>query len=278
MASELYLCMGTLSSTPYFLSGLGVNIYSMDELCYYLCQNAYILDNDFIDVKICDYIRDYLGMEEIAEYIRKMINDKKTLGEIVTSILTMTNYCTEAEIKQIRQILVDNASMSFAAKRKARGDNLLKADKYARAIEEYQFVLSGLSKEEEPELYGAVLHNLGCAYGKLFMLDKAKSYFKRAYDLDGDRESLIMFLICLRLASPKEEYDRIVVKNGYDERVALEALRRLGNAREVDTNTQMGKQMRKVSDLYEEGRVGEYYKAVSETIESWKVDYRHNME
>ena len=47
----MYMCLGALSTTPYFLSGLGVNIYSMDELCYYLCVNAYILDNDLIDVR-----------------------------------------------------------------------------------------------------------------------------------------------------------------------------------------------------------------------------------
>ena len=75
MATQLYLCMGTLSPTPYFLSGLGVNIYSMDELCYYLCANAYILDNDLIDVRLCDHMRDNLGMPELAAKLRKMIKE-----------------------------------------------------------------------------------------------------------------------------------------------------------------------------------------------------------
>lgn len=278
MASELYLCLGTLSTTPYFLSGLGVNIYSMDELCYYLCQNAYILDNDLFDFRLCDYIRDNLEMEEVAEHIRQMIRDKKTLGEMVTTLLTITKYCDEDEIRHIRQVLVDNASLSFAAKRKVRGDNLLAANKYTRAIEEYQYVLAGLSKEEEPELYSAILHNMGCAYAHMFLLEKAADYFKKAYMLDNDRESLIMYLISLRLTSSKEDYDKVIVKNGYDDRISLEAVRRLTSAREADIETPYGKSMLQLLDLHDEGKISEYYKMIEAMLEAWKLDYRRSME
>lgn len=278
MASELYLCLGTLSKIPYFLSGLSVNIYSMDELCYYLCENAYILDNDLFDYKLCDYIRDNLEMKELSELIRQMIKDNKTLGEMVTTVLTVTGYCNEAEIHRIRQVLVDNASLSFAAKRKVRGDNLLSANKYTRAIEEYQYVLSGLNEDEEPELYSAILHNMACAYAQMFMLEKASEFYKKAYDIDADRESLIMYLVCLRLSMPKEEYDRIIVRSGYDERVALEALRRLSSTRGLPPETTYAKQMESINAIHEEGKVSDYYKLVDETLEYWKLEYRRNME
>ena len=274
----MYLCLGTLSPTPYFLSGLGVNIYSMDELCYYLCANAYILDNDLIDVRLCDYMRDNLGMPELAAKLRKMIKEGKTLGEMVTTILVDTHYCNDEEITRIKQILVDNASLSFAAKRKVRGDNLLCANKYPRAIEEYQYVLSVLSKEEEPELYSSILHNVGCAYSLMFLLDKAGEYFKQAYEIDGSRDSLIMYLICLRLSKKKEDYDRIVVKNGYDERVALEAVRIMASAREAAIETPYGDAMKDILEIHDAGRVSEFYRALDATLEDWKLEYRRSME
>ncbi len=277
MATEMYMCLGALSTTPYFLSGLGVNIYSMDELCYYLCQNAYILDNDLIDVRLCDYMRDNLEMPELAAKLRKMIKADKTLGEMVTTILVDTNYCNEEEISKIKQILVDNASLSFAAKRKVRGDNLLCANKYPRAIEEYQYVLSMLDKEEEPELYSSILHNVGCAYSMMFLLDKAGDYFKQAYETDGSRESLIMYLVCLRMSSKKEEYDRIVIKNGYDERVVLEAVRIMSSAREAQIDTPYGEAMKSILALHDSGRVSEFYKALDNTLEDWKLEYRRSM-
>lgn len=278
MASELFLCLGKLSQTPYFLSGLGVNIYSMDELCYYLYQNAYILDNDLFDTRLCDYIRDNLEMPELSDLIRRMIRDKKTLGEMVTTLFTVTGYCNEEEIRKVRQVLVDNASLSFAAKRKVRGDNLLVANKYTRAIEEYQYVLSGLNKEEEPELYSAILHNIGCAYSQMFLLKKAAEYYKKAYEIDKDRESLIMYLIALRLSSSKDDFDRIVVKNGYDDRISLEAVRRMSAARESNIDTPYGKQMLEILDLHDAGKVSDYYKAIDDTLDAWKLDYRRSME
>lgn len=274
----MYMCIGTLSTTPYFLSGLGVNIYSMDELCYYLCANAYILDNDLIDVRLCDYMRDNLGMPELAAKIRKMIKEGKPLGEMVTTILIDTKYCNDEEIAKIKQILVDNASLSFAAKRKVRGDNLLCANKYPRAVEEYQYVLSVLNKEEEPELYSAILHNVGCAYAMMFLLDKAAYYFKQSYELYETRESLVMYLVCLRLTAKKEEYDRIVVKNGYDERIALEAVRIMSSAREASIDTPYGDAMKEILELHDSGKVSEYYRALDTTLEDWKLDYRRSME
>ena len=273
----MYMCLGALSTTPYFLSGLGVNIYSMDELCYYLCVNAYILDNDLIDARLCDYMRDNLDMAPLSAKLRKMIKEGKTLGEMVTTILIDTHYCNDEEIARIKQILVDNASLSFAAKRKVRGDNLLMANKYPRAIEEYQYVLSVLSKEEEPELYSSILHNVGCAYSLMFLLDKAGEYFKQAYDIDQSRESLVMYLVCLRLSAKKEEYDRIVVKNGYDERIALEAVRLMTAAREAKIDTPYGDAMNEILELHDRGRVSEFYRALDATLEGWKLDYRRTM-
>ena len=278
MASEMYMCLGALSTTPYFLSGLGVNIYSMDELCYYLCVNAYILDNDLIDVRLCDFLRDNLEMPELSNKLRKMIKEGRTLGEMVTTILVDTKYCNEEEITKIKQILVDNASLSFAAKRKVRGDNLLCANKYPRAIEEYQYVLSVLNKEEEPELYSSILHNVGCAHSMMFLLDKAGEYFKKAYDTDQSRDSLIMYLICLRLSAKKEEYDRIVVKNGYDERIALEALRLLTSAREAAIDTPYGDAMKEILALHDSGRISEFYRVLDNTLDNWKLEYRRSQE
>lgn len=278
MATELYMCLGALSTTPYFLSGLGVNIYSMDELCYYLCVNAYILDNDLIDARLCDYMRDNLEMPELANKLRVMIKTGKTLGEMVTAILVDTNYCNDEEIARIKQILVDNASLSFAAKRKVRGDNLLCANKYPRAIEEYQYVLSVLDKEEEPELYSSILHNVGCAYSMMFLLDKAGEYFRQAYETDESRESLVMYLVCLRLSAKKEDYDRIVVKNGYDERIVLEAARLMTGAREAGIDTPYGDAMREILDLHDAGKVSEFYRVLDQTLDDWKLEYRRSQE
>ena len=150
-----------------------MNIYSIEELCYYFVKDAYILDNDIMDLGLCDFIADELELTEIAEALRSLILRGASLGQFVTSLLEMTGYLEEEELLSIKQVLVDNASLSFAMKRKKRADNLLEAKKFTRAIDEYRYMLNRMKKSDDPEMYSLILHNTGVAYARLFMYDKA---------------------------------------------------------------------------------------------------------
>ena len=276
--SDLYLCISEVSTTPYYLSGLCVNIYSMDELCFYLVQNAFILDNDLIDTALCDYIENHLKMPELSKKLRKMIFERQALGELVTTILTDTGYLGEEEIKSVRKLLVDNASLSFEAKRKARGDNLYNAGKYSRAIEEYQYVLNILSKDEEPALYSQILHNVGSSYAQQYLFDKAAKYYKMAYETDENEESLKHYLTAKRLCMRKTEFERLVVKDGYNEDIVKEVLNEIDETRNLPMGSEYKTKLIKVRDIKEEGRIGEYYDAVDELIGKFKNDYRQCMD
>lgn len=276
--SDIYLCIGTLSKTPYFLSGLGVNIYSMDELCYYLVQNAFVLDNDIIDIKLCDFMRDDLKMEELSNKVRKLLHDKEALGEIVTTILSDTGYLSDDEIHHVRQLLVDNASLSFEAKRKSRADNLLAAGKYSRAIEEYQYVLNTLDTDEENELYADILHNVGCAYAKQFLFEKAANYYYKAYKISEDPESFKQYLVAKRLFSKKEDFERMVLREGYDEAKVDEIITNMNEVREEAADTEYSRKYDEVCNAKNEGRITEYYEMMDSLLGDFKNDYRRSMD
>ena len=184
-----------------------MNIYSIEELCYYFVKDAYILDNDIMDLGLCDFIADELELTEIAEALRSLILRGASLGQFVTSLLEMTGYLEEEELLSIKQVLVDNASLSFAMKRKKRADNLLEAKKFTRAIDEYRYMLNRMKKSDDPEMYSLILHNTGVAYARLFMYDKASYYFKEATVLNDDKEILIHYLQSLRMTMKKDAYE-----------------------------------------------------------------------
>ncbi len=112
----------------------------------------------------------------------------------------------------------------------------------------------------------------------MFLLDKAGDYFKQAYETDESRESLVMYLICLRMSAKKEDYDRIVVKNGYDERIALEAVRVVTAARDAQIDTPYGDAMKDILGLHDSGRISEFYRVLDNTLDEWKLDYRRSQE
>jgi len=275
--SNLILCKGRLSDTPYYLVGLGMNIYSIEELCYYLVKNAYILDNDIMDEKLCDYIDKELRLITLADKLRRLLKDKISLGQFVTCILSEVGYLKDDELRKIKQTLVDNASLSFSEKRKKRADNLLKANKITRAIDEYRYILQTLKKEEESEMYAYILHNLGVCYARYFSYDKAASYFKEAYDLFESKEILVHFLMAVRMTMKKEEFERFVLRMGYEEYIVSEVDERFKEASIADIDTKYSNDFETIKELKESGKISEYSDTLNKTFNRWKQEYRDQM-
>lgn len=275
--SDLILCIGKLSTTPYYIVGLGMNIYSIEELCYYLTKNAYILDNDIMDENLCDYIETELKLPEMGLRLKDLLRKKVSLGEFVTRLLEMAGYLPEEELKKIKQILVDNASLSFSEKRKKRADNLLNARKFTRAIDEYQYVLQTVEKDVDPEVYSAVLHNIGVAYARLFVYDKAAYYFRESLELNESRECLIHYLQALRMTMKRENFDRFVLRMGYDEGLVREAEERMVKVQKEVPDTQYAKDFEHIRALKAEGQTRAHYAAIEKTFHGWKQEYRDLM-
>lgn len=275
--SKLILCKGRLSDTPYYIVGLGMNIYSIEELCFYLVRDAYILDNDIMDEKLCDYIRDELLLPDIADTLKSLVYRGASLGQFVTTLLDMTGYLEDEEKARVKQVLVDNASLSFAQKRKKRADNLLEAKKYTRAIDEYQYMMSRMKKSEDPQMYALILHNIGIAYARLFMYDKASFYFKEASLIYDDKEILIHYLQSLRMTMKKEQYERFVLRMGYNDSVIREAEERLMVARGDKPESEYAQKIEEIKELRADGHISEYYRQIEKTFNSWKQEYRDQM-
>ena len=59
--SGLILC-SRKSDIPYKIPDASINIYSIEELSYYLYNNAYFLDENFFSDELIDYIEKNLKL------------------------------------------------------------------------------------------------------------------------------------------------------------------------------------------------------------------------
>lgn len=252
-------------------------MYSIEELCFLLSENAYVLDSDLMDISLCNFIDKQLKMKELAGKLKKLVDEEKSVGEFVTTILTETGYLSDEEIAEVKQVLLDNAMLGFARKHKARGDNLLKSRKYTLAIDEYQFILSNIDKAEETELYSAVLHNIGTAYAHMFLFRKAAYYYREASDLSDNEESKMAYLMATRLTMHKDQYDKMLLRYGYDEEFLKKIDKRMSESRYNATHSTYREDVDHLKELKEAGKITEYYDATYEILGSWKQEYRRNM-
>ena len=53
---ELFICNEPIAALPYYIEGISWNVYSLEELCYYLENNTYLLENDFMNEELCTWI------------------------------------------------------------------------------------------------------------------------------------------------------------------------------------------------------------------------------
>ena len=96
--SNVILCHGKLAEKPYMVVGLSINVYSIEELCYLIAQNAHTLDSDFMDERLCVFLDEQLHMKQLALKLREILKRCGGLGEFVVTILSESDYCDEVEI------------------------------------------------------------------------------------------------------------------------------------------------------------------------------------
>ena len=77
------LCLQAQAKRPYFIENIRTEIYSLEELCFYLYHNVCLIDETIMNEKLCDWIRDELGLP-VAIYSGRNAYEwelaKKSLG------------------------------------------------------------------------------------------------------------------------------------------------------------------------------------------------------
>ena len=63
---KFIFCIGNKAKVPYTFRTTGINVYTMEELCYYLYHNIDTLEEDIGDIQLVSWIRTELGMTERA--------------------------------------------------------------------------------------------------------------------------------------------------------------------------------------------------------------------
>ena len=61
---SLILCHKKKAKHPYEISRIHMRIYTIEELCYYFCNNLYLVDYTIINRQLCDWLEEELEPEE----------------------------------------------------------------------------------------------------------------------------------------------------------------------------------------------------------------------
>ena len=64
--SGYILCQVKKAEKPFYIKNISTNIYSIEELCYYLYNNLYLVDRSLISNKLCTWLDEELKLPKLA--------------------------------------------------------------------------------------------------------------------------------------------------------------------------------------------------------------------
>lgn len=265
---ELILCSQRLAALPYYIDTASLNIYSLEELSYYIENNLYLLEEDFMSEELCSWIEQEMRLKDVAEQLRDICRKNGTLAEFVTCILRQSGYCSPDSIRGITAALSERENKSEYECIKLKADRYVENKRYISGIYEYRRLL-GMKEEKNEVLVGNVWHNLGKAYASLFLFGEAAECLRQAYALNQNPESLRECLYACRCMHDEKRFREIAEENGIPEEEMGEIARELTKKSRMED---IGQFEQRLEELFAEGKEQE----VRMILDDWKDTYRKN--
>ena len=63
------LCQAKKANKPFYLNDINLNIYTIEELCFYLCNNLYLINHSILNKELCNWIDVELEMNQLANQL-----------------------------------------------------------------------------------------------------------------------------------------------------------------------------------------------------------------
>jgi len=271
--SNLSMCVGAYADIPYHLNKIEQDIYSVEELCYLLVRNAYLLDGDTFDQTMSDWLKKQCKLPKLSEQLSDMIRRSCSTESILSLILEYVKYNSSEEIVNAINIVRDNAGLNINEKKLSRADYLLTNKHYRLAFIEYNDILSSLPAEEK-RMRAHIYHNKGVIYADLFVYGAALELFKMAYDLSGSKESYQCFLAAKRLSMNEKDYVDYIAKNkeAYNDSLLLE--QRMKEVVALYEQSPDRHVLHTLEVFKKENRMAKYYDRIDEITTKLRHDYR----
>ena len=115
----LILCDGRLAEKPYKMPVTRQNIYSLEELCYYIYHNIYTITEEFFQESLADWLREETGHPVLAKKVHNMLGSEMKLKDMVVTILCGCDFYRESEIRSLVRIMDEIANLPIHKKKRS---------------------------------------------------------------------------------------------------------------------------------------------------------------
>lgn len=275
--ARVILCDTPIAKTSYIFPNTKIEVFSYEELCYYVYNNIALISEEHIDKKLFAWIEKEIDMPELALKLRVVKEKESTdLTDLLTTILTHKEFYTIPEVKDFILQVERMKGLTPPQFRKKQADGFLRYRKYVKAASIYDEIIAQHKDMKNDNLLGAIYHNRGVALANNFELEEAVKSYQKAYELRKDKQSVYQCLLLFATMKDKSEVE--VLAKYYDaESMLPDIYDAIDNGERDVTGSPLYHRMEKAIFHYQKNNLTDFNKRMDTVVEKLKKEFREQM-
>ena len=217
---------GRLSKNAYYIKEMDINVYSLEEINYFVYNHMNLVYRDFFNDDLFDYLERELDEAALAAQLSVMEKAGADLKDLITYLFKESGYYDGNDLFKVSGFVMNMDHISEPERLKVEGDNLFRERKFDQARAVYLKVLNNYKETASDELRAGAAFSAGLCYANLFMCRSANTYFNMAYDI-FPKDDYAKAGVYLSLALEDEEE---LLKEIIKYKISDEALEKIRNS------------------------------------------------
>ena len=253
------------SETPYYIQAIDLNVYSLEEINYFIYNHMNLVYREFFCADLFDYIEKELEQKELADALRALDGANATIQDFIKCILKNSGYYNGQDLSEISELVMNINNLGKAERKVIEAESNIKKKQYGTALRIYFDILNDMEKDRmSGAFYAKIAFSIGIIYARLFMSRNANSYFAYAYELYPDPAYAKACVYMSIVNGDDEELLRTIIKYKVSDDALDMIKKRVADARRKIEDSQ------ELADFMEDARHGRGYENV---VANWKKEY-----
>lgn len=229
---RVILCSPKQAETPFTFLNTKVEIFTYEELCFYIYNNTVLISKSALSDRLFDWIREELDMPQLADRLVGLANKTTFVQDLLVEILSAGDYYTAEEVRTYAAAWQKYRKLSPLQHEKLKADGYLGYRRFIRASIIYDGIIEHAAEIQDKVFLGNVYHNRAVAAANNLDTEDAKRFFLKAYELNGNPESLKGYFYVISATEDVTTLRTEVHKMGLSEEYFEDIMLETGDSRE----------------------------------------------
>lgn len=188
--NDFRLCIKRENIKPYYAHIIKKEIYTIEELSYFIYENIHLIDEDILDESFIKFV-----YETINEDISNL-----SFSDAIEVILRSNNLYSYDDIELIRNILTNYKEGDYLTRAKMIGDKCLINKEYFLALKHYNNILQRSEISNINQIFiDDVLFNKAITLARMLNFKDAYNIFEKIYKRSSSDENKFYYFMCMKM-------------------------------------------------------------------------------